>query len=169
MEDADLNNEFNIQPSANAIPDLNELSLIVLELLDYIESDEMVVLEQSFLNEYIKANTLENNNDSNNTNLRKIANLRKSADKKKEEFEHLIFSKYNSKLPMKIISLMIEQDRYNNLNELLDMFDLLQNVKNGNYDINDACDKFGEKNREKYVYPKFGGKDKYFEQMSSYK
>lgn len=186
-------NEYEVVMTPNAIPDLDKMSNDILELLDFIESDKMSSCESRFLHEYTMANTLENtmfekekmlnnmkktNNDYENSKeyttthqqylelKRKITKLRKSADKKKEEFENIVYGKYNNVLPMKIISLLIEQERYDNLNELLDMFETLKDIKLGKKDINLEAEKFGEKNRSKYVYPKFGGKDNFLEKMS---
>ena len=68
---------------------------------------------------------------------------------------------------MKIISLLVEQERYENLTELLDLFETLKDVKSGKKDINIEAEKFGEHNRSKYVYPKFGGKEKFLEEMNN--
>ena len=180
--------EFDVVMTPNAIPDLTKMSSDILELLDFIETDKMAAAEAKYLDEYIMANTLEDTVlDQENTltklnpesaqfdkiqqsileTKRKIAKLRKSADKRKEEFESLVYGKYNSVLPMKIISLLIEQDRYDNLNELLDMFETLKDIKSGKKDIHEEAEKFGEKNRSKFVYPKFGGKDKFIEEMTN--
>lgn len=179
--------EFNVVMTPDAIPDLNVLSGDVLELLDYIESDEMSKMENEFMDEYMLANKLEEkvvedeiklkeiNQESaeydNKFKLlldtkRKIIKLRKSADKKSEKFENIIHGKYNNRLPMKIISLMIEPDRYSHLKILLDMFEHLRDVKMGKKDINQAAEEFGEENRERYVYPKFNGKDNFMKMMS---
>ena len=182
--------EYNVVMTPNAIPDLNSMSSDILELLDFIESDSIATLEDKFLDEYKMANLVEDQTTEHENNLksinsespeydktlqqilelkRKTAKLRKSADKKKEDFESIIFGKYNSRLPMKIISLMIERERYENLNELLDMFEVLKDVKAGKKDINDEAEKFGEKNRSKYVYPTFGGKDGFYSAMTKSK
>lgn len=182
-------NMLTLEMSPNAIPDMDLMSETIQELLELIESDDMVKRENTFLDEYTMANTLEDKanelTDSNNfTDLanvskdkekileeilslkRKVNKLRKSADKKKEEFENIVYGKFNSKLPMKVISLLIEQERYENLNELLDMFEILKDIKNGKRDINVEAERFGEKNRSKYVYPQFGGKENFIKTMS---
>lgn len=179
--------EYEVVMTPNAIPDLSKMSNDILELLDFIESDKMVILEKKYLEEYRMANTLEDTISDQEKTLskfnsesaqfdkiqqglletkRRVAKLRKSADKKREEFEALVYGKYNSVIPMKIISLLIEQERYDNLNELLDMFERLKAVKEGKKDIHEEAEKFGEINRSKYVYPKFGGKEKFLEEMS---
>lgn len=180
--------KFDVVMTPDAIPDLNIMSERILELLDFIESEDMKQREEIFSNEYAAILILEKNiekdkkeldstdvNASNYDKLltkileskRRIDKLMKLADKKKEEFENLIYGKFNSVLPMKIISLMIEPDREDNLTELLDMFEILKEVKEGKRDLNEEAEKFGEKNRSKYVYPKFGGKDKYMQAISN--
>jgi hypothetical protein len=82
----------------------------------------------------------------------------------KEEIETRLYRKYNNQIPIKIISLMFEEQRYENLDRLLDMFDKLKEVQSGKADIKTAQDKFNEKLNEDYVYPKFGGSKESFEQ-----
>lgn len=162
------NNEYEVVMTPGAIPDLNVMSEHIINLLNYIESPDMVEMENSYLNEYDKINVLKEKEQTIDTK-RKIIQLKKIANKKKEKYENLIYGKFNSVLPMKIISLLVEQERYDNLNELLDMFDILKDVKNGKKDINIEAEKFGEKNRTKFVYPKFGGKDQFFKEMNTKK
>lgn len=163
---------YNVKMSASAIPDLDDMLLTIQEMLEFIESAEMNDLENSFLDNFTLANDLEDsikllNSENENQNQkiletkRQIAKLRKIAKKKKERFETHVYTRYNSVLPMKIISLLIEQDRDDNLNDLLDMFNKLKAVKRGDTDIDHAADKFGEKLRSKYVYNHFGGKEGY--------
>ena len=84
----------------------------------------------------------------------------------KLEFERTIHGKYNALLPIKIIKLMIEPDRYDHLSRLLDMFDILNNVKDGNSNIQDAYTNFSEKLNEKYIYPMHGGKANFENNMN---
>lgn len=165
-------NQYNVKMSASAIPDLDSMLFTIQEMLEFIESDEMSNLENSFLDDFTLANDLEDSikkldegDPTENQKIletkRQIAKLRKIAKKKKDRFETNVYSKYNSILPMKIISLLIEQERDDNLNELLDMFDKLKAVKKGDADIEQEADKFGEKLRGKYVYNHFGGKEGY--------
>lgn len=184
---SDETNEFEVVMTPDAIPDLTKMSEIILELLNFIETDKMAILETKYLDEYQMANTIEDTIQDQELNIkkvnpgstqydvlqqklletkRKVVKLRKSADKKKEEFETLVYGKYNSVLPMKIISLLVEQERYENLNELLNMFETLKDVKAGKKDIYVEAENFGEKNRSKYVYPQFGSKEKYIDVMS---
>lgn len=163
-------NRYDVKMSASAIPDLDEMLLIIQEMLQFIDSPEMSELENSFLDDFTLANDLEDELEKSNDDLmsektlnkkRQIAKLRKIAKKKKERFEHNVYGRYNSKLPMKIISLLIEQERDSNLDELLDMFERLKSVKKGKSNIEEEANKFGEKLRSKYVYNHFGGKEGY--------
>lgn len=87
----------------------------------------------------------------------------------KEEFERLIFTKYNSILPINIIRLMLEENRYDNLNKLLDMFNILTDVKHGKKDIFEEHEKFSEKMNAEYVYPKYGNKENFNEEVKKLK
>ncbi len=77
----------------------------------------------------------------------------------KNEFEKILTHKYHENIPsFKIINLLLEPERYENLDKLLDMFERLKNIKNGNLDIQKAHKDWCEKMNEEYVYPKHGGK-----------
>jgi uncharacterized Ntn-hydrolase superfamily protein len=79
--------------------------------------------------------------------------------KNKNEFEKILTHKYYEDIQsMKIINLLLEPARYENLDKLLDMFDRLKQVKQGNVNIQDAHKKWCEKMNEEYVYSKHGGK-----------
>ena len=84
----------------------------------------------------------------------------------KKDFEKLVYSKYNGYLPMKVIKLMLDPDKYEHLSRLLDMFDSLNDVKHGRKNIQDAYDNFNEKLNEKYIYPDFGGKEEFEKTMT---
>lgn len=55
-------------------------------------------------------------------------------------------------------SLLDKQHRANNVAKLLNVIELLAEVKAGNRDLVNETDRFHEEHNEKYVYPKFGGK-----------
>jgi len=84
-----------------------------------------------------------------------------------EMFERIIINKYHEILPFKIIRLLLEEDRYDNLTQLLDMFEMLRNVKEGRADVYEEFQKFNEQKNEKYLYPSFGGKDEFIKKMST--
>jgi hypothetical protein len=85
-------------------------------------------------------------------------NMIRMEKENKIEFERAVHGRYNAYLPIKIIKLMLEPDRYDHLSRLLDMFDILNNVKDGKQNIQDAYNNFSEKLNEKYIYPMHGGK-----------
>jgi len=85
----------------------------------------------------------------------------------KDMFERYIINKYHEVLPFKIIRLLMEHERYENLDKLLDMFEILGTVKSGKADVYDEFKKFNEVQNERYLYPKFGGKEKFMEKMST--
>ncbi len=87
--------------------------------------------------------------------------MQKLEKSNKEEFEKMIYGKYNNDVPMKIIALLVDENRYENLEQLLDMFDVLSDIKNGKKDIQSEAEKFSEKQNQKYLYPKFGGKEQF--------
>lgn len=84
-------------------------------------------------------------------------------------FETMIYGKFNSRLPMKVISLMVEGDRYDHLDNLLNMFETLRDVKDGKKNMQDEFQKFNENLNNKYIYDKFGGKEKFEEQFTGSK
>jgi hypothetical protein len=85
-----------------------------------------------------------------------------------QEFEKRVYQRYNQFMPIKIIGLLIdENERYDNLTKLLDMFDRLENVKRGNSNIQSEYEDFSEKLNEQYLYPVFGGKEKFIETMKT--
>ena len=82
-----------------------------------------------------------------------------------DEFERLLFGRYNSKVPMKIIRLMCDENRYDNLMKLIDMFDVLQDIKSGKKDMINEHNKFCESLNEKYLYSAFGGRENFEKEM----
>lgn len=87
--------------------------------------------------------------------------------KNRKEFEKILTHKYYEKInSIKIINLMLEPERYENLEKLLDMFDNLKKVKNGKTDIQNAHKLWCEKMNEEYVYSKHGGKTNFEKKMA---
>lgn len=85
----------------------------------------------------------------------------------KKEFEKILTHKYYEKIEsIKIINLMLEPERYENLEKLLDMFDNLKKVKQGKTDIQNAHKNWCEKMNEEYVYSKHGGKANFEKKMA---
>lgn len=85
----------------------------------------------------------------------------------KNDFEDMIIKLFGEDIPNKIITLMLEDDRYDNLAKLLDMFDILRKVKNQQADIQEEFHKFNENLNEQYLYPKFGGKEEFENRMKN--
>ena len=84
----------------------------------------------------------------------------------RDEFESVVHMKYNNTIiPFRIIVLLTSEDRYDNLDRLLDMFDTLDKIKKGEKNIFEEADKFGEKKNEEYVYPNFGGKENFIKML----
>lgn len=84
----------------------------------------------------------------------------------KKEFEKVLTHKYYEDIQSnKIINLMLDKDRYNNLSKLLDMFERLEKVKSGKEDINNAHKQWCEKMNEEYIYSKHGGKEEFEKKM----
>lgn len=78
------------------------------------------------------------------------------------EYNQLINSTFEDKLPYSMIKLLSERDKREfNLKKILDMLIMLQKVRSGQENIDDAIDKCKENINETYVYPKFGGKDEF--------
>ncbi len=95
--------------------------------------------------------------------------MKKLEETDKKKFESLVYGKYNSVLPMKMIGLLIEDERYENLAKLLDMLETLSQIKKGKKDIAEESKKFSEACNEKYMYPQFGGKENFEKMMSEKK
>jgi hypothetical protein len=80
--------------------------------------------------------------------------------KDRKQFEVILTHKYRDCIPsIRIMNLILESERYDNLDKLLDMFERLQKVKDGKVNIDAAQKDFCEKLNETYVYPAHGGKE----------
>jgi len=113
-----------------AIPDLTEMTNIILQMIDFMNSGIML----------------------------------KKKSENKDEYERIVIFKYQDKIPYNIIRLLLEDIK--NLGKLITMFETLTNIKKGNLDIEKEYDKFGENLNEEYLYPQFGGKDKFISKMT---
>lgn len=84
-----------------------------------------------------------------------------------EDYERRAYQRYNQHMPIKIIGMMVnEEERYENLERLLDMFDRLDGVKTGKRDMQNEYADFSEKLNEQYLYPEYGGsKEAFIEAM----
>jgi len=84
----------------------------------------------------------------------------------KKEFEKILAHKYMSDIPLSIINLMLEEQRYEHLERLLNMFDQLRKIKKGDVNIEDAQKNFSEQLNEEYLYKKFGSKENFEKKMT---
>lgn len=84
-----------------------------------------------------------------------------------QEYERMAYQRYNQHMPIKIIGMIVnEEERYENLERLLDMFDTLEAIKSGKKNMQDEYANFSEKLNEKYLYPAYGGsKESFIEAM----
>jgi hypothetical protein len=84
-----------------------------------------------------------------------------------DEFENIIYTRYNGLLPLKIINLLLEDEQNNaktNLKKIIEMLEGITNVKNGTISYEKQYEIYAEKQNEEYIYSKFGGK-KNFEKV----
>jgi hypothetical protein len=88
--------------------------------------------------------------------------MKKMKIENNDEFEKIIIFKYQNDVSIKIIHLLLE-DQEKFLPELIDMFEILLKVKSGKADCKTEYEKFGESKNEEYIYPKFGGKEKFYQ------
>lgn len=78
----------------------------------------------------------------------------------RKQFEFILTHKYRDTIPsIKIMNLILEPERYENLERLLDMFERLENVKAGKVNIDIAQKDYCESLNQQYVYPAHGGKE----------
>lgn len=90
--------------------------------------------------------------------------------KDRKQFEVILTHKYRDDIPsIKIMNLILEPERYENLDKLLDMFERLQMVKDKKITIDSAQKEWCEKLNETYVYPVHGGKEEFEKKMEEMK
>lgn len=83
-----------------------------------------------------------------------------------DKFENILHEKYNSRLPNSMIKLLCSKERENNIGQMVEMLCSLSDIKQGKKDLMEETKKFSEKQSEKYIYSKFGGKNKFIDKMS---
>ena len=83
-----------------------------------------------------------------------------------EKFETILYHKYNDRLPTSMIKLLCSKEREQNIGPMVEMLYSLSEIKQGKKDLVEETKKFSEKQSEKYIYPKFGGKDQFLDKMS---
>lgn len=85
------------------------------------------------------------------------------------KYFQMVNSSFES-LPYSIIKLLTERENRDvNLEKLLDMFAIMQTIKNGEKNISSAFTDYKETLNEEYVYPKFGGKAEFERKMDKKK
>lgn len=92
---------------------------------------------------------------------------KEETQKLKEEnrgnYNYVIYKEY-SMLPPTMIKLLSEKEkRTENLQKVMDMLRLLTNVKEGKTNFEHAENEFMEKRSEEYLYPIFGGREKFYQ------
>ncbi len=71
--------------------------------------------------------------------------------------------KYAESVPYGIIDILIDPlKRKENVNKLMDMFDILNSVKTGELELNEAEESFVEDLNEKYIYSEFSSKEEFY-------
>lgn len=81
----------------------------------------------------------------------------------KGEYNYIINEKFQM-LPPTMIKLLSEKEkRTENLQKVMDMLRLLKNVKEGKTNFEKAENEFMEKRSQEYLYPMFGGRDKFYQ------
>ena len=120
--------EKSEKPSVEAIPDLDELTNNVFEIVEYLERDDIIELCKK--SEHIVLNTL---------------NI-----------------KYADTVPYSMIKLLMDVDnRVENVERVLDMISMLIEAKKGKYDLEQAEKDFTDKINERYLYSKYGSREKF--------
>jgi len=77
-------------------------------------------------------------------------------------YNYLINDKFKN-LPFPMIRLLEDQkNRKENLAKIIEMINILKNVKSGQTSLENAENEFVEKRAEEYLYPAFGGKDNFY-------
>jgi hypothetical protein len=77
------------------------------------------------------------------------------------QYKNEIYHRYNQCVPMKVIGLMLEDERYEHLDKLLDMFSTLNEIKAGKKNMTEEFDKFKDNLNDEYLYKPHGGKTEF--------
>ena len=81
----------------------------------------------------------------------------------KGNYNYILNEKFHM-LPPTMIKLLSEKEkRTENLQKVMDLLQLLKNVKEGKTNFEKAENEFMEKRSEEYLYPMFGGRDKFYQ------
>ena len=82
-------------------------------------------------------------------------------DKPEDEKEQLAILRYQDDIASINIIRQIVEDPKKNLKKVIDLYQLMGKIKRGEADLHEEFNKFGEQQNEDYVYPQFGGKEKF--------
>lgn len=78
----------------------------------------------------------------------------------------LLNNKYADTVPYGIITLLLDkQNRYENVDRLMRMFEQMNRAKNGHIDLQEVEKNFTEEINDRYIYSKFGSKEEFEKQL----
>jgi len=97
-------------------------------------------------------------------NMLSFVDMLKESGKSNQEIENVVIQKYQNDITILIIKELLENRKYA-LEKLLNMFTILGKVKEGKADLHEEYEKFGERQNEEFIYPKFGGKEQFEKQI----
>lgn len=124
---------LNQEASIDAIPDLDKLTGYVLEILEFLERQD----------------------------IKKLSSANMGAVKM------MLNNKYADKLPMGIITLLLEEEnREENIDRLIRLFEYLRNAKAGSISLEDAERRLTDDVNERYLYSKYGSKEAFENALS---
>lgn len=122
---------LRMKMTPNAIPDIGKLIERVFELLEFIDTDEMLKMERE-------------NGGS---------------------FTNLVNTKFED-MPYSIVRLLMDREnRVENMERLLVLFEKMRQIKEENRDIDEAYEQYTEELREQFLYPQYGGKSGFEQKM----
>lgn len=117
-----------------AIPDLEQLLDSVIEILQYMTTEEMKQLEDTDPDAF-----------------------EKHLDAKFCNFTYRYYAVFRL--------LLDKQNRKDNVARLIELFSKLNHIKNNETTMDDAYEEYTEGLNSRYIYPQFGGKEKFEQKM----
>ena len=141
-----------IKADVNAIPDIEQMTTNVIELMDDLEKPEYKLLASNSFGSLLNKLYEKYDEEITNDNGEKIKN-----------------SKY---IPYKLINILADPDRtpkekHDDVVNMLEMFERLEKCKKNGANIKEQFEEFREGLKERHVYPKFGGKEKFEKTLNS--
>ena len=117
------------------IINLEKFTTDLVNFLEYINTDEMEKMDLEDNNAFIKHLEI--------------------------KFEDFSLNHFNT---FKMFTNERDRDkREANLTKLLSLVEMLKDIKDGNQDMNQVFEKFREQQAEEFLYPQYGGKEKFEE------